>query len=156
MKITIEQATIEDIAAILELQRLAYQKEAERYNDYEIPPLTQPLDALVKEYKNTLFLKLVVDGKLIGSVKGIKERTTCHIGRLMVHPDYQGRGYGKKLMQTIEAEFLKDKSVNRFELFTGALSLDNIGLYRSLGYKQFKVTPFGNGYDIVYLEKTVN
>ena len=39
----ITQATAEDAAAILALQRLAYQSEAEVYGDFSIPPLTQTL-----------------------------------------------------------------------------------------------------------------
>ena len=40
--IEIEQASLEDVEMILQLQMRAYLSEAEIYNDYSIPPLTQP------------------------------------------------------------------------------------------------------------------
>ena len=38
-----------DAAEILELQRIAYQSEAEIYNDYSIQPLTQSLEQAIAE-----------------------------------------------------------------------------------------------------------
>jgi 2-aminoadipate transaminase len=42
----IDRATVEDAKEILDLQKLAYQSEAEIYNDYTIPPLTQTLEEM--------------------------------------------------------------------------------------------------------------
>ena len=42
----IEQASAEDAAEILALQKLAYRSEAELYDDYTIPPLTQTLEEM--------------------------------------------------------------------------------------------------------------
>ena len=151
------RATLEELTAILQLQKVAYQQEAERYGDCHIAPLTQTLDEIRAEYPKTLFLKLVQDNKIIGSVKGRKENETCHLGRLMVHPDYQGQGFGKKLIQKLEAEFLKDAEIKRFELFAGAKSFNNIKLYESQGYTIFKTEPFDknnkHSENVVYMEK---
>ena len=49
----------------------------------------------------------------------------------MVHPEYQGRGIGSMLMETIENKFA---DVSSWELFTGELSVRNIRLYERLGY----------------------
>ena len=37
----VKRASFEDAKEILDLQKLAYVSEAEIYNDYSIPPLTQ-------------------------------------------------------------------------------------------------------------------
>ncbi len=145
-----------DLKKILSLQKLAYLKEGERYNDFNIPPLTQTTGEIESEFDGSVFLKLVIDGRITGSVKGKKISDTCHVGRLMVHPDFQRRGFGRELVRRIEIEFIADKEIHRFELFTGELSLENINLYRSLGYTVFKTEPFGNGYNIVFMEKNVN
>ena len=42
----IGQASVKDAAEILALQKLAYRSEAEIYDDYTIPPLTQTLEEM--------------------------------------------------------------------------------------------------------------
>jgi GNAT superfamily N-acetyltransferase len=155
MDALIERADRRDLQEILDLQYLAYQKEAERYGDHAIPPLTQTLDEIAEEYDSALFLKMVAGGRIIGSIRGRKEGDACLVGRLMVHPDFRGRGHGKKLIQRLEHEFDGDRDVKRFELFTGELSHDNIALYKSMGYVIFKNVPYDRDKNMVYMEKHV-
>ena len=48
----ISQAKIANAEEILKLQKLAYQSEAERYNDYNIPPLKQTIPEVKEQLKN--------------------------------------------------------------------------------------------------------
>jgi ribosomal protein S18 acetylase RimI-like enzyme len=153
MDAVIEKAAPEDLKEILELQHLAYQKEAGRYNDYTIPPLTQTIEEIMEEYGTALFLKLVAGDTIIGSIRGRKEGNTCHIGRLMVHPAFQGKGFGKKLVMRLESEFAADSGIARFELFTGELSHDNISLYKSMNYAIYNKVPYDSDKSMVYMEK---
>jgi quercetin dioxygenase-like cupin family protein len=59
----IQKATATDSENILEVQKLAYQSEAERYNDYNIPPLKQTIDELKRQFKTHIFLKAISDEK---------------------------------------------------------------------------------------------
>jgi len=147
----IERATIDDAQEILILQKLAYQSEAEIYNDYNISPLIQTLEEMKDEFRDKFFLKAVVNGKIIGSVRAFVKEETCYIGRLIVHPDFQNQGTGTKLMDKIERLF---SNVKRFELFTGHKSKTNIYLYQKLGYRIFRTEKITENLDIVYLEKT--
>jgi len=45
----ISQASIEDAEAILKLQKIAYQSEAQLCNDFSISPLTQTLEQIIAE-----------------------------------------------------------------------------------------------------------
>jgi ribosomal protein S18 acetylase RimI-like enzyme len=146
----IKPATINDADEILSLQKLAYQSEAEIYNDFNIPPLNQSLEEIKDEFDNKTFLKAVVDGKIIGSVRAFVEQGTCYIGRLIVHPDFQNQGTGTKMMNEIEKFFKKAK---RFELFTGHKSKRNIYLYQKLGYRIFRTEKITDNLEIVYLVK---
>ncbi|OLN21193.1 GNAT family N-acetyltransferase [Domibacillus antri] len=130
----IEQATIKDAEEILSLQKLAYVSEAEIYNDYTIHPLTQTLEESKQSFESSLVLKYVEDGNIIGSVRAFEKEGICYIGKLMVHPDHQNKGIGRRLMQEIESRF--PGAV--YELFTGSKSVKNISLYEKLGYKGFK------------------
>jgi len=148
----IEKATVFDAEEILSLQKLAYQSEAEIYNDFNIPPLVQTLESIEKDFENQFFLKTCADGKIIGSVRAYAKDGTCYIGRLIVHPDFQNQGIGKKLMSEIERVF---NHCGRFELFTGDRSERNLNLYQKLGYKIFKTAKITDLTTIVFLEKRV-
>ena len=149
---TITTASPDDAPAILALQRLAYRSEAERYDDDTLPPLTETVDQIRAEFGHRLVLKAVDDGLIVGSVRAHEEGDTCHIGRLIVHPDHQGRGLGAALLSEVEVRF---PEARRFELFTGTLSVRNIGLYERLGYVPFREEVVSPKVTLVYLEKRV-
>lgn len=148
----IERAIISDAEEILSLQKLAYRSEVEIYNDFNIPPLVQTLESIEKDFENQYFLKAVMDGKIIGSVRAYTKEGTCYIGRLIVHPDFQNRGIGTDLMNEIERIF---NTCRRFELFTGDKSERNLYFYQKLGYKIFKKAKITDQTMIVYLEKKI-
>ncbi|MFA5388768.1 MAG: GNAT family N-acetyltransferase [Candidatus Omnitrophota bacterium] len=143
-------ADIEDAVEILSLQKLTYQSEAELYNDYTMPPLTETLDELKEDFKTITFFKAVMNGVIIGSVRGMVKDGTCYIYRRIVHPMYQNLGIGKKLMNHIESYF---GSASRFEVITGHKSKRNINFYQRLGYKMFKCEKINDKRHRVYLEK---
>ena len=135
---------------ILKLQQLAYQSEAELCNDFQIPPLTQTLEGIRKDYQTQTILKVVLDKKIIGSVRAYLEGDTCYIGRVIVHPDHQNQGIGKVLMKKIEKEFSK---CNKYSLFTGKKSLRNIHFYSSLGYEMTKEEYVNDNLTLLFLKK---
>jgi ribosomal protein S18 acetylase RimI-like enzyme len=149
-EVVIDLAHTRDASAILALQRAAYQSEAEKYGDLLIPPLVQTESELADEIRTVLVLKAVSGRRIVGSVRGSKHGTTVSIGRLIVQPDLQGRGVGTKLMAAIEASF---PNTDRFELFTGHLSEDNLRLYRHLGYEEFKRQPVSDKLTLVFMQK---
>ncbi|MCX5693873.1 MAG: GNAT family N-acetyltransferase [Candidatus Omnitrophica bacterium] len=147
------RADIKDAEEILRLQRLAFYSEAEIYNDYNIPPLKQTLDEFKREFKDRVFLKAVLDSKIVGAVRIYEKNGTCYIERLIVSPDMQGRGIGTAILKKIDGYF----KVKRLELFTGTKSEKNISLYEKLGYSIFKVEPYHHGaIEMAYMEKRFN
>ena len=147
----IVQATVADAAAILDLQKLAYQSEARIYDDPSIPPLTQSAGEIEAEFADHIFLKATADDRIvIGSVRACERRGTCFIGRLIVHPDHQGRGIGSALMREIESRFAH---AQRFELFTGHKSERNIRFYQRLGYRTFREEQVSDSLRLVFMQK---
>ena len=146
----ITKASEEDLQEILDLQHLAYQSEAALFGRQDIQPLTETLDELIEEYKAGTVLKMTDEnGKIIGSVRGKEADGTLYIGKLMVHPDHQRKGYGRRLVTAIE-ECCPGR---RYELFTSTRSVNNIRMYETLGYKQFDVRDVDGELKFVYLEK---
>lgn len=144
------QATITDAEEILKLQKLAYQIEAERYNDYNIPPLKQTIDEIKEQFKTHIFLKAVSEGEILGTVRAYEKDETCYIGKLAVLPNKQNQGIGTALMKEIEKYFIP----KRFELFVGSKSDNNIHLYQKLGFNVYKTGNYECGHiEILYMEK---
>ena len=118
-KMNIKEAEKDDLPKILDLQYLAYQSEAKLFNDPNIPPLRQTLAEVESEYQKGIVLKAVDENNtIIGSVRAYCDNDTVYIGKLMVHPEKQGKGIGTQLLAAIENEFQQQ----RYELFTSSKS----------------------------------
>jgi len=148
--VKIVSAKTGDAAGILALQKLAFQSDAEIHDDYSVSPLTQTLEDLLEEFKIYRFYKALKGKDLVGSVRTLVKGDTCHIGRLIVHPQFQNQGIGSSLMSCVE---LRHPEVERFELFTGHRSMRNLILCRKLGYMEFKREIIHGDLTLVFLEK---
>ena len=146
----ITKAQQKDLEEILKLQYLAYQSEAALFGNKDIPPLKQTLDEVIEEYNEGLVLKMTDgSGVIIGSVRAKEKAGTVYIGKLMVRPDHQKKGYGKRLLLEVE-QYYPGK---RYELFTSTRSKDNIRLYESAGYREFDRKAVDDELIFVYMEK---
>ena len=149
----IRKATQNDLPKILGLQKLAYLSEAKLLNNYSIQPLTQTLEELEKELLKGIVLKMTDEktGNIIGSVRAYEENERVYIGKLMVHPDYQNKGFGTNLLKAIET-YYKNKT---FELFTSNKSEKNISLYKKNGYNEYKREKVSENMELIFMEKLV-
>ena len=120
---TIDRATREDLETILQLQYLAYQSEAELFGTKDIPPLKQTLDEVVREYEDGIILRMTDEQNRIIASVRAKEQDETV---------YIGK---------------------RYELFTSTRSVDNIRLYRKMGYTPFRQEAVTDELVFVYLEK---
>ncbi len=131
----IRKARTDDLAEILSLQKKAFMEVARGMDQYDLAPLRQTLDDLIQEYDTwDLFLKCVTDeNQIIGSVRArMDAHHSCHIGKLIVDPDYQKKGIGSQLMTTLETYF---PEAVKFALFTSADTPHTARLYQKMGYQ---------------------
>ncbi len=146
----ITKAQKNDLEEILKLQYLAYQSEAALFGNKDIPPLKQTLDEVIEEYNEGLVLKMTNENDvIIGSVRAKEKAGTVYIGKLMVRPGHQKKGYGRRLLLEVE-QYYPGK---RYELFTSTRSKDNIRLYGSAGYREFDRKAVDDELVFVYMEK---
>jgi len=146
------KAVKEDLSKILELQKIAFLSEAEIHNDYKLQPLTQTIEELEKEFDNYLILKLIEDtGKIVGSIRAYEKNNRVYISKLIIHPDFQNKGYGTKLLNAIETYF----ECKTFELFTSSKSNKNMYLYKKNGYKEIKREKGQGNIIFAFLEKII-
>ncbi len=146
----IEKASVEDAEEILALQKAAYASEASIYGDPDLPPLIQTLEEMRTDFERQLVLKAVEEGEIVGSVRARMKEGNCLIGRLIVRPDRQDRGIGKRLMAEIESRF---PEAERFRLFTGHRSAKALHIYEELGYREFRTEYLHEKLTLIYLEK---
>ncbi len=163
-----------DAPEILALQKIAYQSEAELYGDDSLPAMHQTLHELEEDFERVpdrvaaltglqhaagnglpgaeriVFLKAVVNGKIIGSARGYALGDTAYVRRMIVHPYFRGRGIGRRLLKEIENAF---PDVKRFEAKTGHQSKRNLFQLTQSGYKVFRTEPFTPHVNWVYLQK---
>ena len=154
MNSNIFKATKDDLKLILQLQREAFYQVAVAENNFEIKPMLQTYEQICEDYEKKLFLKYVVDGEIVGSVRAfINENTECEIGRLIVKPKFQGKGIGSELMKAIESE-CADATV--FSVFTSKSSEPTIRLYKKLGYSVVRELSEDNTVMVIMEKKKIN
>ena len=138
-----------DAGEVLTLQRAAFAVEAQRYRDPFLPPLVEPLESVLAAVVAGDVLVLRVEGRLVAAVRRRVADGEVRIGRLVVAPDQQGRGYGSLLLAAAEDVPGATTAV----LFTGGESTANLGLYTRRGYVEFARTSEPGGVELVHLRK---
>jgi len=146
----IVDAQFNDLPVILSLQKLCYSENALRYNNDRITPMIQTQKEIEKEFNSYLFLKVLNEASIIGSIRAEEREGTCFIGRIFVHPNFQNQGIGTSLMKTVEDRF---SHLSRYELFTGYKDDKNIYLYKKLGYTVYKEIRRNDGIIFYFMEK---
>ncbi|MDG3014630.1 GNAT family N-acetyltransferase [Speluncibacter jeojiensis] len=148
-----------DGGELLTLQRAAYVTEAQAHGDVNLPPLTQSIDEVVSELgqPNVIAIGLRDDaGRLVVAVRVHLSPTDPHIaelGRLVVAPDLQGRGRGRRQLELVEQRIPEQGTDVR--LFTGERSLVNLRLYSRFGYQETHRAVTPDGYALVHPAKRV-
>jgi ribosomal protein S18 acetylase RimI-like enzyme len=89
-----------------------------------------------------LFLVGELNNVIIASVMGGYEGHRGCINYLAVSPEYQGAGYGRKIMQAVEI-LIKGKGCPKINLQVRESNKDIINFYKAIGYDDDKVISLG-------------
>jgi tRNA (guanine37-N1)-methyltransferase len=144
-------ATADDAGEIHTLQLAAYVSEAKAYDDLSIPPMQEALEGSVERVSAGGVWKAVAGTRIVGAVHVAVDGPVARIGRLMVAPDWQGKGVGTKLLRV--AEQTAPAGVTQYELSTGAESEGNLRFYRKAGYREVRTESQTAKVDLVLLAK---
>lgn len=144
-----------DAAEIIALQRAAYRVEAERYDDFGLPPLTETIDDLVAAvHREVVLVARLSDGDpaghIVGTARARVTDDTAHIARLSVLPALHGRGIGRQLLAAIERE---TAPVRRHVLSTGHRSERNLRMYERAGYRRTHHERQSHAVVLIHMEK---
>jgi ribosomal protein S18 acetylase RimI-like enzyme len=144
---TIRPALPADRARLEEIVAAAYSPYLQRMN--------RPPAPMVDDYARRIAAgqaQVLEDaGEIVGLL--VLEPGSGHLllDNIAVDPARHGQGLGRQLMAFAEAE-ARRQGYDRVELYTNEVMLENIALYRRLGYVEVKRMQV-DGYDRVYLQK---
>ena len=142
---TIEPATWRDLGALRQLEQVCFPRDAW--------PLFDLVGVLT--FPNTLRLKAVVDGQLVGfaGVDVKRSEDVAWIATIGVLPEYRRRGIASAMLREIEARL----EVGRIRLSVRASNQTAIQLYILFGYTRYGSWPryYNDGEDALVLEKVL-
>ena len=146
---TIRLAALADAPAIRELTRAAYAKWVPVIGREPLP-MTFDYDALVLTHRFDL---LFADDRLAALVETVDKGDHWLIENLAVHPDFQGRGFGKRMLAHAETQ-AAEANIVEMRLYTNKLFAENIRFYRSRDYQIDREEPYKGGV-ITHMSKVI-
>jgi ribosomal protein S18 acetylase RimI-like enzyme len=146
---TIRRAGQADAAAVRALTRSAYAKWVPLIGR-EPGPMVADYERAVREHMIDL---LFVDGGLAALIETVDETDHLLIENVAVAPPFQGRGYGRALLDHAE-RLAASLGLPELKLYTNKRFVTNIELYRRLGYAIDREEPIMDGF-IVHMSKRI-
>jgi ribosomal protein S18 acetylase RimI-like enzyme len=143
----IRRARQDVAAAIRELTRSAYAKWVPLIGR-EPTPMTADYDRAVREHVIDL---LLVDAELTALIETVSRADHLLIENVAVAPAFQGRGYGRLLLDHAE-RLAASLGLPELRLYTNKQFATNIAIYRRRGYTIYREEPFKGGF-LVHMSK---
>jgi len=109
-----------------------------------IVPQNDPIEDIEKkrDFQPDLFLVALLDGQIIGSVMVGYDGHRGWLNYLAVYPEYQNRGYGRKLVKRAIEE-LKKLGCLKVNVQVRKSNPSAVEFYKQLGFKDDKVVSLG-------------
>jgi ribosomal protein S18 acetylase RimI-like enzyme len=145
---SIRRAGPGDAVAVRDLTRAAYAKWVAVVGR-EPRPMTADYSAAVRDH---LVDMLYLDAALVALIEMIPRPGYLLIENVAVAPDFQGRGFGRRLIAHAEA-LAASLGHDEIRLYTNKMFAANVALYRGLGYRVDREEVLAVG-TVVHMSKT--
>jgi ribosomal protein S18 acetylase RimI-like enzyme len=133
--------------AIADCARLAYAKYLPRIGREPAPMVADFPGAIAAGEVHVL----VAGRTLLGFIVFRDGPDHLFIKNIAVHPDWQGRGFGRKLMAFAEATAV-ERGLGALMLYTNVKMTENVPFYHGLGFVESEHR-LEDGFERVYMEK---
>jgi len=150
----IERATDADLPAIAGLAGVIWRQHypgiiSREHINYMLKHMFDLNEMRSQSTVGFTYEKLINKDQLIGFAShGPAENSAEHkLDKLYVHPDFQGRGFGGKLLEHV-VEFAKNREKTALILAVNKQNKGAIAMYRRMGFKvrESVVNNIGNGF----------
>ena len=130
------RATLADAKRLLEVQKIAFSKYAEKYGDFEYNPYHMELDRMEfnVRYRFGRYYKVVENEQIIGGIFGFEldNPKVIKIAQFYLLPEFQHLGYGTKVLEFF---FDDNKEANTWYIDTILQEEYNVEFYKKLDFK---------------------
>ncbi len=133
---------------IVDLQKRSYIVEAELIGFYDIPPLKDTIDTIIK--CDEIFYGYYVEDMLAGLISYKLEEELLDIYRVAVRPEYFRKGIARQMIEFIED---MNRGIKRIIVSTGLKNQPAVSLYLKLGFKKLHEAEVAEGVFAVSFEK---
>jgi ribosomal protein S18 acetylase RimI-like enzyme len=143
------RATIDDAAELAALVNSCYRGDSSRKGWTTEADLldgtrtdTAEVETLITAH-GSAFLLCVSNGEVIGSVHLQQDGSSCHLGMLVVRPDLQGSGIGRRLMQAGEEFARGELGAVKMTMHVITMRRELLAYYQRRGYRRTgEIEPF--------------
>jgi ribosomal protein S18 acetylase RimI-like enzyme len=146
--VRIRPAELEDVAALREIARRAYEGYVER-----IGRRPAPMDADYAARVGRGEVWAAAEERPVGMLVLVGGPDHVVIENVAVDPSWQGRGIGRALLAFAEDE-ARRRGIGELRLYTNVLMTENLRLYARLGYREDERRR-EHGFERVFLSKRV-
>lgn len=120
-----------------------------------IPRIGKPPGPMLDNYEEVIethqVFVAVVENSIVGLVALSRQSHCMLLDTIVVHPSFQGNGFGKKLLAHAEQE-AKRQGYTEIQLYTHEKMTENKAMYQKLGYVEIE-RRVENGYRRIYMKK---
>jgi N-acetylglutamate synthase-like GNAT family acetyltransferase len=143
---TIRKAVLSDAESLNECMQAAYEIYTSRLSGRALPPMEVDYREEIRSFPVWIAES---DGTLVGGLILMPENGHMTIANIAVHPQFQGNGLGRGLLEFGEIE-AKKKGYSELHLATHILLTENFSLYSHLGWSET-----GRDESRVYMKKNI-
>ena len=142
----IRKAIPSDASSLNECMQAAYKMYTSRLGGKALPPMEVDYREEIRSYPTWVAES---DGIVVGGLILMPEDEHMTIANIAVHPQFQGNGLGRELMEFGEIQ-AKQKRYSEMRLATHILLTENLSLYSHLGWSET-----GRDETRVYMKKNI-
>jgi ribosomal protein S18 acetylase RimI-like enzyme len=146
----IRQALLADAAAMKVCVEAAYRHYISRIG--QIPgPMLEDYSEVVQKHQAFM---TEAKGQIVGVLVLIRKDSGILLDNVAVHPEHQGKGLGRRLIELAESE-ARDQGFAHLDLYTNERMTENIARYKRLGYLETE-RRIEKGYNRIYMRKSLS
>ncbi len=128
----IRRALDSDASELGRCMHAAYQTYADRIDPKELPPMNVNYEIEIRESEVWI---AELESRLVGALVLSGTKGAFKVANIAVHPEFQGNGLGRGLMDFAEREAIRRGFVE-MNLATHPLLKENVSMYLHLGWKE--------------------